>query len=187
MDEWKYTLLNGVISTVGALVVGALAFVAASRAASKGIDAAVTAAVTSNEGQQDLTRWKGRRDTYAALLSAVAAFAALVKTTSEGYIRARTVEELEGPLRAALADVEQHANLARLEGPRDEIEIPVRSVVGFARDAGDHYLSWVHVLHDLPAWPPVNRESLLVTHQRLVETQRQLVDALYAVLHPQAP
>ncbi|MET9663585.1 hypothetical protein [Streptomyces sp. NPDC006510] len=185
MDEWKYTLLNGVISTVGALVVGALAFVAASRAASKGIDAAVTAAVTSNEGQQDLTLWKGRRDTYAALLSAVAAFIALIKTP-EGSIRARTVEELEGPLRAALADVEQHANLARLEGPRDEIEIPVRSVVAFARDAGDHYLAWVHVLHDLPAWPPANRELLLVTQQRLVATQRQLVDALYAVLHPQA-
>ena len=188
MPEWKFTLLNGAVGTLAALIVGALAFWAAFRQGSKAVEAAqrqaeaaIQAVVESGRRQHELARWQARRDTYVKLLASADAFQRVATDFAARRLSPLRGEDLPDvwPLSEAFDAVLFAMEVVKLEGPKEA----VGRLVDDTRSKGQ---SLQFAVVAIGVQRPDGRTSLdeyQETRRRFDRSLRELKDAMYEVLH----
>ncbi|WP_367539905.1 hypothetical protein [Streptomyces globisporus] len=197
MDEWKYTLLNGAISTGGALLVGMFALYGVLRQAAKAQDSAAKQNLAlleqvdrSATATRDQAKWQLRRDSYAGMLNSCDQYESVVDRL--GWFLSDQFDEsgevvadfddstYAEELSASLSRVRTQTHTLRLEGPK-ALDPQMRE---YLKEAGEMYEvlhSWSSLLHE-------GRYSDYVDDWKwqqadLIEARENLFQAMYAVLH----
>lgn len=198
MEEWKYTLLNGLLATMGAIIVGCLALYGVLRQARKGQEIAhqqslaLLAQVDRNAvAVRDQARWESRRSTYAETLTAchhylTATFAAgelLIDQHDEnGEIVGSFNDEAEGRrVSETLDQLNAQINSLRLEGPAEVLDHVIEKLSEAAADLHTTLYVWSGLVHD------GHLSNLGSDFQSLLdltrEARNELLSRMYDVLH----
>ncbi|MET7364485.1 hypothetical protein ABZS61_01415 [Streptomyces sp. NPDC005566] len=197
MDEWKYTLLNGAISSGGALLVGLFALYGVLRQAAKAQDSASQQSLAlleqvsrSAEATRDQTKWQLRRDSYAEMLSSCDQYEDTIDKLSwflagqfdeSGSVVADFDESSHAEeLSDSLSRVRAKTHTLRLEGPKS-LDPQIK---GYLQEAGTIYQmmhTWSSLLHDGQYSDHV--DDWKFQQADLIEAREELFQAMYAVLH----
>ncbi|MCX4528079.1 hypothetical protein OG982_20720 [Streptomyces sp. NBC_01551] len=196
MEEWKYTLLNGVISTGGAVLVGIFALYGMLRQAARAHEAASQQAVAlleqvakSAEAARDQARWQLRRDSYAAMLAACDGYEDAIDEVgwflADQYDDAgRVITNFESTKAEVATDaigrIRAHVHTLRLEGPK-ELEPQIKEFLKMAGETYEMMRTWTSLLHD--GQDSDFPDEWQYQQGALSEAREALFQAMYEVLH----
>lgn len=196
MEEWKFTLLNGAISTAGAVLVGLFALYGVLRQSAKAYDSSSKQTMAllqqvekSAEATREQARWQLRRDTFAEMLITCERYEDAVdrcgcfladQYDEHGEVISNFGSDEAEAVTAALEEIRARVFILRLEGP-DDLDPQIKN---FLKAAGKMY----ETLHTWSSLLQEGRDSdypddWVIPRGDLIEAREGLFQAMYLVLH----
>ncbi|MFF7811673.1 hypothetical protein ACFZCF_07110 [Streptomyces sp. NPDC007945] len=196
MEEWKFTLLNGAISTAGAVLVGLFALYGVLRQSAKAYDSASKQAVAllqqvekSAEAAREQTKWQLRRDTFAEMLIACERYEDAVdrcgsflsdQYDEQGRVISNFSSEEAEAVTSALDSIRTRVFILRLEGPK-ELDPHIKEFLKAASGMYQTLHTWAGLLQE--GRDSDYSDNWVFPQGDLIEAREQLFQAMYLVLH----